>query len=68
MHVGGLTGRPTSAIINFPIFAVRVGRRFEGVPMRPCWDPSGGLFANGPKQMCFESYVDTMGEQSYILL
>ena len=27
-----------------------------------------GLFANGPKQLCFESYVDTMGERSYILL
>ena len=28
----------------------------------------GGLFANGPKQLCFESYADTMGERSYILL
>ena len=28
----------------------------------------GGLFANGPKQLCFEPYVDTMGEQRYILL
>ena len=28
----------------------------------------GGLFANGSKQLCFESYVDTMGERSYILL
>ena len=28
----------------------------------------GGLFANGPKQLFFESYVDTMGERSYILL
>ena len=28
----------------------------------------GGSFANRPKQLCFESYVDTMGEQSYILL
>ena len=28
----------------------------------------GGLFANGLKQLCFESYVDTMGERSYILL
>ena len=28
----------------------------------------GGLFANGPKQLGFESYVDTMGERSYILL
>ena len=27
-----------------------------------------GLFENGPKQLCFESYVDTMGERSYILL
>ena len=26
------------------------------------------LFANGPKQLCFESYVDTIGERSYILL
>ena len=28
----------------------------------------GGLFANGPKQLCFEPYVDTMGERSCILL
>ena len=28
----------------------------------------GGLFANGPKPLCFESYVDTMGGRSYILL
>ena len=28
----------------------------------------GGLFANGHKQLCFESYVDTMGEPSFILL
>ena len=35
--------RPTSAIINFPVFMVHVGRRFEGVPMRPCGDPSGGI-------------------------
>ena len=28
----------------------------------------GGLFAIGPKQLYFESYVDTMGERSYILL
>ena len=28
----------------------------------------GGLFANSLKQLCFESYVDTMGERSYILL
>ena len=29
MHVGGLTERPTSAIINFPIFMVHVRRRFH---------------------------------------
>ena len=28
----------------------------------------GELFANGPKQLRFESYVDTIGERSYILL
>ena len=28
----------------------------------------GGLFANGPKQLYFEPYPDTMGERSYILL
>ena len=28
----------------------------------------GGLFVNGLKQLCFEPYVDTMGERSYILL
>ena len=28
----------------------------------------GDLFANGPKQLCFEPYVDTKGERSYILL
>ena len=28
----------------------------------------GGLFATGPKQLCFEPYIDTMGERSYILL
>ena len=28
---------------QFPIFMVRVGGRFEGVPMRPCGDPSGGI-------------------------
>ena len=28
----------------------------------------GGLFANRPKQLCFEPDVDTMGERSYILL
>ena len=28
----------------------------------------GQLSANGPKQLCFESYVDTMGERSWILL
>ena len=26
-----------------------------------------GLFANCPKQLCFEPYVDIMGERSYIL-
>ena len=28
----------------------------------------GGLFPNGPKQLCLKPYVDTMGERSYILL
>ena len=28
----------------------------------------GVLFANSPMQMCFESWVDTMGERSYMLL
>ena len=28
----------------------------------------GELFANGLKQLCFESWVDTMGERSFILL
>ena len=28
----------------------------------------GGLLANCPKQLCFEPYVDTMGERSSILL
>ena len=28
----------------------------------------GGLLANGPKQLCPESYVDTMGERSYVPL
>ena len=28
----------------------------------------GDLFASGPKQLCFEACVDTMGERSYILL
>ena len=28
----------------------------------------GGLFANVPKPLCLGPYVDTMGEQSYILL
>ena len=27
-----------------------------------------GLLANGPKQLCFELHVDTMGERSFILL
>ena len=35
--------RPTSATINFFIFMVRVGRRFEGVPMRPSGDPNEGV-------------------------
>ena len=28
----------------------------------------GGLFANGPKQLDSEPYVDTISEPSYILL
>ena len=28
----------------------------------------GELFANGLRHSCFEPYVDTMGERSYILL
>ena len=28
----------------------------------------GGLFANGPKQLCLEPDVDTMAGRSYILL
>ena len=28
----------------------------------------GGSFANGPKQLCLEPCVDTMGERSPILL
>ena len=35
--------RSTSANINFPIFMVRVGSRFEGVLMRPYGDPGGGI-------------------------
>ena len=27
----------------------------------------GELLANGPKQLCFEPYVYTMGERTYIL-
>ena len=27
----------------------------------------GGFVAKNPKQLCLESYVDTMGERSYIL-
>ena len=27
----------------------------------------GKLLANGPKQLCFEPYVDITGERSYIL-
>ena len=38
-------------------------------PYASLWGPKwGGLFANGPKQLCLEPYVDTMGERSYILL
>ena len=40
---GRAYGATQRATINFPIFMVRVGRRFEGVPMRPCGDPSGGI-------------------------
>ena len=39
--------------------------------MSPCVHAGiqvGGLFANSSKQLCLESYVDTMGERSYILL
>ena len=39
--------------------------------MSPCVHvgiEGGGLFANGPKQLWFEPYVDTMGERSYMLL
>ena len=43
VHVGRFTERPTSATINLPIFMVRIGGRFEGVPMRPRGDPSGGI-------------------------
>ena len=28
----------------------------------------GGLFANGPKQLCFEPYGSTLAERSYMLL
>ena len=45
--------RSTSAIINFPIFMVRVERRFEGVPMRPCGDPSGGIVCKWSKAIVF---------------
>ena len=54
--------QPTSANIHFPIFMVRVVRRFEGVTMRPCGRIQvGGLLANGRKQLYLEPYVDTMG-------
>ena len=68
MHVGGLTERPKSANINFPIF---IGVLGGGSKVSLCVHMGiqvGGLFANGPMQLCFESYVDTMGERSYILL
>ena len=32
------------------------------------WIQVGRLFANGPRRLFFEPYVDTIGEQSYILL
>ena len=45
--------RPTSATINFPIFMVRVGTRFEGVPMRPCGDTSGGIVCKWSQAIVF---------------
>ena len=45
--------RPTSATINFPIFMVRVARRFEGVSMRPCGDPSGGIVCRWSEVIVF---------------
>ena len=68
--VGWARGRlpATSATINSPIFMVRVGR---GSKVSPCVHVGiqvEGLFAIGPKQLCFESYVDTMGERTHILL
>ena len=45
--------RPTSGTINFPGFMVRVGRRFEGVPMRPRGDPSGGIVCKGSQAFVF---------------
>ena len=53
VHVGRLTERTTSASINFPIFMVRVGRRFEGVHMRPCRDPSGGIVCKWSQAIVF---------------
>ena len=45
--------RPTSANINFPIFMVRVGGRFEGVLMRPYGDQSGGIFCKWSQAIVF---------------
>ena len=45
--------RPTSATINFPIFIVRVGRRFEGVPMRPYGDPTRGIVCKWSQAIVF---------------
>ena len=53
VHVRGLTERRASANINFPIFMVRVGRRFEGVPMRPYGDPGGGIVCKWSQAIVF---------------
>ena len=53
VHVGRLTERPTSATSIFPIFMVHVGRRFEGVPMRPCGDSSGGIVCKWSEAIVF---------------
>ena len=45
--------RPTSTNINFPIFMVRVGRRFEGDLMRPYGDPSGGIVCKWSQAILF---------------
>ena len=64
----GLQSDPQAPLLMFPFswcvsgggsevsLCVHVGIKVEG------------LFANGPKQSCFEPYVDTMCERSYILL